>query len=231
MYSSPMYGGYGVTVASSPVDVRADFIRKVYQLLFVSLLVTVGVGALCAQPAVLPAMLPLLPVFLIAGLLVGLGMAFARRNTQLAFGLLLVYSALQGAVFGPLLTMINKYAPGIPMQAAVLTVAAFGALSFYAITSKRDFSFLGGFLAIALIGLIVAGVLFMFFPAMRQGFGLIYSVAGILIFGGYVLYDTSQIMNKLGPNEAVFGAISLYLDFVNLFLFILRLLMELQRRD
>src|SRR5438105_2724673 len=137
MYSSPMYGGYGTTVAHSPVDVRADFIRKVYQLLFLSLLVTVGVGALCAQPAVLPAMLPVLPIFLIAGLGVGIGMAFARRNAQLAFALLLVYSALQGAVFGPVLTMIERYAPGIPMQAAVLTIATFGALSFYAITSKR----------------------------------------------------------------------------------------------
>src|SRR5206468_12923416 len=101
-------------------------------------------------------------------------------NTQLSFALLLLYSALQGAVFGPLLTMIERYAPGIPMQAGVLTIAAFGALSFYAITSKRDFSYLGGFLAIGLIGLIVAGLLFMFLPAMRTGFGLVYSVVGIL---------------------------------------------------
>lgn len=228
-YSQNPYGGR--TVAYAAQDVRLAFIRKVYNLLFTSLLVTVGVGWFCTRPAILPGMLKAFPIFLIGSLLVGFGMAFARRASGLNLALLFLYSALQGAVFGPVLFMIERFAPGIPLQAAVLTVAVFGGLSFYVLTTRKDFSYLGGALFMGLMGLVAVGLLSLFFPAMLSGLGIVYSAAGILIFGGYVLYDTSMIMNKLEPDEAVFGAMSLYLDFINLFWYILRLLMELNRRN
>ena len=88
--------------------------------------------------------------------------------------------------------------------------------------SKKDFSFLGGMLFISLIALIVAGFVLMFFHSSMLG--SLYSVGGVLIFSGYVLYDTSLIMQRLQPDQAVSGAVNLYLDFFNLFLFIMRLL-------
>jgi FtsH-binding integral membrane protein len=92
----------------------------------------------------------------------------------------------------------------------------------YVMISKKDFSYLGGMLFVGLITLIVAGLVLMFVHSSMLG--TLYSVGGVLIFSGYVLYDTSRIMQRLQADEAVSGAVSLYLDFLNLFLFILRLL-------
>jgi FtsH-binding integral membrane protein len=216
-------------VAYAPTDVRAEFIRKVYHLFFLSLLVTVGVGWFCAQPTVMPGVMALFPLVIIGEFVCILALAFARRTTGLNVFLLYLFGALQGAIFGPVLMMVNKVAPGVPAQAAVLTIATFGGLSLYVLQTKKDFSYLGGMLFVALIGLIVAGIVMFFVHTPLLS--MVYSFFGILIFSGYILYDTSVIMTKLGPDEAVTGAINLYLDLVNLFWFILRLLMELNRRD
>ena len=225
-YSSPYH--YGV-VSDAPDQVRAEFIRRVYNLFFLSMLITVAAAYFAAQPAIMPAVLGMFPALLIGGLVVGLVMAFTQHKPGINVAMLVLYSVIQGAIAGPLLLLLNRFAPGIPLQAAVLTVTVFGGLSFYAATSKKDFSFLGGFLTIAVLGLIVAGIVMFFFQTPLLS--MIYSIAGILIFSAYVLYDTSNIMHRMGPDQVVGGAISLYLDFINLFWFILRLLMELNRRD
>ena len=212
-------------VSQAPGDVRADFVRKVYSLFYVSLIVTVLTGAFACQPDVLPAALGLRMPLLIVGLIVGFGMQFAQNVPGLNIGLLMAYSVIQGALLGPLLTLVERFAPGVPMQAGVITLAIFGGLSFYAITSKKDFSFMGGALTAGVIGLFVVGILLMFFHSPVVS--LFYAGAGVVIFSGFVLYDTSQIMNKLAPNQVVGGAISLYLDFILLFMFVLRLLSEL----
>ncbi len=76
-------------------------------------------------------------------------------------------------------------------------------------------------LFMSLIALLVAGIVMLFVQAAWAS--MLYSVAGVVIFSGFVLYDTSQIIHRLTPEDAVMGAVTLYLDFVNLFLFILRL--------
>jgi FtsH-binding integral membrane protein len=215
-------------VAHAPDYVRAEFIRKTYSLFFFSMLITVGIGWFCAQPSVLPAIIPLLIPLLIGGFVVGLVMAFTQRTPGLNLAMLCLYAAIQGAIAGPVLTIVNRYAPGIPVQAGLLTIAVFGGLTFYAITSKKDFSFLGGMLMVGLIGLIVSGLVMMFFHTSVMS--MIYSLFGILIFSGFVLYDTSNIMQRMTPGMEVTGAIALYLDFINLFYFILRLLSEMNRR-
>jgi FtsH-binding integral membrane protein len=224
-YAAP----FGRAVVYAPADVRMDFIRKVYHLFFASLLVTVGVGWFAAQPAILPAMLALMPLFLLGGLACIIAMYFVRRTTGINVALLYVYAALQGAIFGPLLMLLDRTAPGVPAQAALLTVATFGGLSLYVLQTKRDFSYLGGFLFVGITALIVAGIVMWFVHSTLLH--TVYALGGVLLFCGYTLYDTSVIMNRLGPDEAVAGAVSLYLDFLNLFLFILNLLMDLNRRD
>jgi len=209
-------------VAYATADVRMMFVRKVYGLFYASLLVTVGVGWFCTQPAVLPAMYPLMTPLLIAGFVCIIALSFARRTSGLNMLLLYLFAAIEGAVYGPMLYVVNQSAPGLPAQTAVLTVTVFGALALYAIQSKKDFSYLGGMLFISLIALLVAGFVLMFFHSSLLG--TLYALGGVLIFSGYVLYDTSQILLHLGAEDAVSGAISLYLDFINLFMFILRLL-------
>ena len=218
------YSGGGF-VANQSADVRADFIRKVYSLFFLSLLVTVGVGALAAPYT--PVVLGFWPILLIAGFVCIIALSFAQRAAGWNLALLYLYSAIQGAILGPLLTLYEARYPGLPAQAGWLTIAVFGGLTAYVFMSKKDFSFLGGMLFMGLIALIVAGIVSFFFHA--AWLATAYSVVGVLIFSGYVLYDTSRIMTRLGPEDAVMGAVSLYLDFINLFLFILRLLSS--RRD
>jgi FtsH-binding integral membrane protein len=227
-----MVAGYTTSyssVANAPAEVRVDFIRRVYTLFFLSVLVTIGVGAFCAQPALLPTMLSLRPVLMIAGLVCFIGMFFARRTTGLNIALLYLFAAIEGALLGPLMPLINQVAPGVPAQAAWLTGGVFAGLTAYVFQSRKDFSYLGGMLFGALIALLIAGILLFFIGSTLLH--TLYCVAGVLIFCGYILYDTSQIIQHLAPDEAIVGAVELYLDILNLFLFILRLLMIFNSRD
>ncbi len=217
----------GRTVANAPDSVRAEFIAKVYRIFLLSVLVTVGVGWFCAQPAVLPIVAPMVGGVALVGFLVGIVMAVSARVPGLNLAMLLLYSVFQGAVVGPVLTMVEANAPGVGANAAYLTLAVFTGLTLYTLNTKKDFSFLGGFLFTALICLLVCGLLLFFLPSAAGS--LLYSLAGVVIFCGYILYDTSMIMRRLGPDEAVSGAIGLYLDLVNLFWFILRLLNSSRR--
>lgn len=215
------YNGF---VANAPADVRAEFIRKVYGLFFTSVLVTAVVGAFCAQPAVAPVLDGMMPLLFIANIVCIIALFFARKTSGLNIGLLYLFSAVEGALLGPLLMTVNRVAPGVPAQAAFLTVGVFGGLSLYALQSRKDFSYLGGLLFAALIALLIAG--FVMFFVQSSLLNTLYCVAGVVIFCGYTLYDTSQIMHRLAPDEAIVGAISLYLDILNLFLFLLRLLLS-----
>lgn len=223
---SRSYTGF---VADAPADIRAEFIRKVYSLFFTSLLATVAVGVLCAQPGIAPAMLGLWPVLLVVDIVCWIALFFARRTSGLNVALFYLFGAVQGAILGPVLTLVEQVAPGVPAQAAFLTVGVFGGLSLYALNSKRDFSYLGGFLFAALIGLIIAGIVMFFVHSTLLN--TLYCLGGILIFSAFVLYDTSQIIHNLAPDEAIVGAINLYLDILNLFWFLLRLLMSFNSRD
>src|SRR4051812_47941989 len=111
-------GGF---VANQSADVRADFIRKVYSLFFLSLLVTVGVGALAAQNAA--AIMGFWPILMIAGIVCIIALSFARRAAGWNVALLYLYSAIQGAILGPLLTFYEARFPGIATQAGWITIA------------------------------------------------------------------------------------------------------------
>ncbi len=216
-------------IINAPTTVQSAFVRKVYGLFFFSTLVTVLVGAFCFQAGVASALLPLLPVLMILEFALIIAMGFTRKATGLNTGLLYLFAALNGAVMGPLLLRYNEMMPGLPMQAALLTLTIFGGLTLYVMQTGKDFSFLGGMLMVALIALIVTGFVMMFFHV--AALYLLYSFAGAVIFGGFVLYDTSNIMRRLGPGDEVAGAISLYLDLVNLFWYILQILGVFSRRD
>lgn len=225
-YGTP-YSSQGMFVAQSSPLARIAFIRQVYSLLFASLFVTVLSGFICTQETVLPIVSGLSPIFWIGEIVCIIALSFSRRVTGLNLFLFALFAALTGASLGPLMLMLSVKSPGLPMAAGTLTAGVFGALSLYAFVSRKDFSYLGGMLFAGLIGLLIVGCLLMFFnvPFLSS----LYSLAGVLIFSGFVLYDTSQIMNRLQPNEAIIGAIELYLDFLNLFLFIVQLLSD--RRD
>ncbi|RYG62174.1 BAX inhibitor (BI)-1/YccA family protein, partial [bacterium] len=109
-----------------------------------------------------------------------------------------------------------------------LTTITFGALTAYAFVSKKDFSFMGGILFVGLIGLVLGGLAnaFLFHSPLTS-----YLMAWftLLIFSGYVLYDTSNIMQRYDTKGYCSAALSLFLDFFNMFIAILRILMGSRR--
>ena len=131
------------------------------------------------------------------------------------------------------LTITTAYAAAgmqhIVIEAFALTSLVFVGLTVFTIWSKIDFSFLGLILPVLLFTLIIWGF-FGMFAFQSFAFQQVYALGGTLIFSLYVLYDTWVITQVLSYDDYVLGAVNLYLDFINLFLFILQLLTG-SRRD
>ena len=158
--------------------------------------------------------------------LVAFGLMFVvNKKADSASGIywIFAFTGLMGASLGP---MLNHYAsmPGggsLIMQAFGGTALIFFALSGYALTSKKDFSFMGGFLMVGLIVVVVASIANIFFqvPALS----LAISAAVIMIMSGLILFDTSRIING-GETNYIRATISLYLSIYNIFVHLLHLL-------
>jgi len=116
---------------------------------------------------------------------------------------------------------------GIVLEAVFLTGAIFLGLTIFTFQSKIDFSFLGAALAMGLGALLLWGFFALIFGIQT---GYVYALLGCIIFSGYILFDTWLIMDRLSPHEHVLAAIMLYLDIINLFLYILQLLASSDRR-
>jgi len=136
-----------------------------------------------------------------------------------------VYAALMGA---SLSTIFIIYTSASIVQTFAVTAAAFGALSLYGYTTKRDLSAMGSFLVMGLFGLIIASLVNLFLQSSALDFAV--SAIGVLVFAGLTAWDTQKIKDMyfegdgeaVAGQKAVMGALSLYLDFLNLFLFLLR---------
>ena len=144
-----------------------------------------------------------------------------------AFALFMVYAAALGLMLS---SIFLAYTGTSITRVFFISAASFGALSLYGYTTQRDLSPIGSFLTMGLIGLIIAMVVNMFLKS--NGLDFIISAAGVLIFAGLTAWDTQKIKEMFDPMEdgiivgrkAVMGALTLYLDFINLFLFLLRFL-------
>jgi hypothetical protein len=137
-----------------------------------------------------------------------------------------IFAALMGLSLSWILLI---YTGASVARVFFITSATFGAMSIYGYTTKRDLTKLGSFLMMGLIGIIIASVVNIFLKSSMMYF--IISILGVLIFVGLTAYDTQKIKNmysasdtgELMGKKAVMGALTLYLDFINLFIFLLRL--------
>jgi len=129
-----------------------------------------------------------------------------------------------GVAIAPGMYLAERAVPGVVLQAGALTFAAFGALSLYAVFSRRDFSAWGAFFFVGLIVLLVASLLNFFFQSVAVG--LFLSAIGVFVFSGLLVFDTWRIVRSgtYGQDDYVFAAVTIYLDLLNLFMFILSLL-------
>ena len=138
-----------------------------------------------------------------------------------------IYAGLMGISLTPILLL---YTGASVAQVFFITAATFGAMSLYGYTTHRDLSGFGSFLFMGLIGIIIASLVNMFLQSSMMQW--VISVVGVLVFTGLTAYDTQQIKESyyvgddgtLAGKKAVMGALKLYLDFVNLFLMLIRLL-------
>ena len=146
-----------------------------------------------------------------------------KHTPGVNLAVLFAFTFITGLTIAPLLSSIFAMADGAAIvgQAFLMTSVAFGAISMFAMTTKRDFSSMGKFLFIALIIMIVAGISNIFIQSSMMQ--LMIASAGALIFSAFILYDTQNII-KGNYDSPVEAALSLYLDFFNLFISLLQIL-------
>jgi len=210
----------GVTPAASVTTTdRLVFIKKVYSLLAMSM-GSAAVGAYLGSGPLLLLVAPNMMLFFILQIGLIFFASFAARKPGLNMVALFSFTTVSGLTLGPLLYQVG---PSIAAEAFALTAITFAGLSMYVVVSKKDFSFMSGFLMTGLIVLVVGGLLNMFF--IQSGMmHFVMSGASVLLFSGFILYDTSNILRYYGTDEYVSATLALYLDVLNLFIALLSIL-------
>lgn len=229
-------GYHGETVAAAPVDARVRFIRRTYGhlvgavLAFVGLeafLLTSGIGLELFKTmfAFNGAWIALMAVFIVGGIAAQM-MARSRQSIGLQYAGLALYVMLQAIIFLPIM-LVATHAPqyankALPLQAAIVTLAAFGGLTAAVFVSGKDFSFLGPILwvgALLSLGIVVAAVV----GGLTPGFW--FAVAMVALFCGFIIYDTSNVLHHYGTDQHVSAALELFASVTMLFWYVLRVFM------
>ena len=210
------------------------FMMRVYNWMGTGLAMTGGVSWYVSTNETILNLLVTQPILFFGLLIAELGLVFylAARVMKMevgqATGVFFLYAGLNGITLAPLFLL---YTTASLASTFFVTAGMFGAMSFYGYTTKKDLTSWGSFLFMGLIGIIIASVVNIFLQNSMLYW--IISYAGVLIFVGLTAYDTQKIkeMNILGnegtdedTKEAIRGALTLYLDFINLFLMLLRIM-------
>jgi FtsH-binding integral membrane protein len=236
----PRYASPATTASSTDAGLRAYMLR-VYNYMLVGLGLTGGVAWLTANSplmnvfynqvqtangvSVQPNMLGWIAMFAPLGLVLLLSFRIQKMSFAAAQMTFWGYAAVMGV---SLSTILLLYTGTSVAMTFFVTAGAFGAMSLYGYTTGRDLTGMGSFLMMGLIGLILASVAGMFFHSSQLQF--VISVLGVLIFTGLTAYDSQNIKNmyyvgddgEMAGKKAIMGSLRLYLDFVNLFLFLMR---------
>lgn len=242
--------------AGSLVEAPAEklaFLRKVYAL-FTGSLVTASLGAVLAlyaggdlSQAAIPVgdqavRVPPLVFFFVNHWFIGIalfmgsffGASALRERPGINVAALFGASFISGLYIAPMLFFATVMAsqgqtmtPAPVRDAFLLSIAGFTGLTSYALLSKRDFSFLRGFLSMGLW--VLFGAMILSFFVGGNAFGLAIASVGVLLFGGFILYDTSRMLRDPSNRDPVGAALGLYLNFLNLFIFLLRILSSSRR--
>ncbi|AGT08463.1 Bax inhibitor-1/YccA family protein [Paracoccus aminophilus] len=231
----------GSATRSAAVDegLRA-YMNKVYGLMAVGMLVTAVAAWAMSQLAIAPNgtltefgrtlyLSPLKWVVMFAPLLMvfAFGAALNRLSVQAATAMFYVFAAIMGVSISWIFVAYTSFSI---IQTFLVTAIAFAGLSLYGYTTKRDLSGMGTFLMMGLIGIVIASIVNFFLKSSAMQFAI--SALGVLIFAGLTAFDTQNIKNTylsmansdrdfLGK-AAIMGALQLYLDFLNLFMFLLQ---------
>jgi FtsH-binding integral membrane protein len=219
----------------------SDYVRSVYNWMGIGLAVTGFVAYYVSTNEALIRLVFGNPLLLIVLFIAQLGLVFSiagrvdRMSAGTATALFVIYSGLNGVTLSSIFLV---YAQSSIVSTFFICAATFIACSLYGWVTKRDLTSLGGFMVMGLIGVIIASLVNLFIKS--SGLSVIISYIGVFVFIGLTAYDTQKIKNMAMTQPAnldgavirkgaILGALSLYLDFINLFLMLLSLLG--QRRD
>ena len=230
MNSTNQNGSWLSSLESGAVDLQS-IMRQVYVWMGLGMLITAGMAYFTiSTPLINLASNPIVMLVAIVGefgLVMGISLGFNRISASTATVLFIAYAALNGFTLSMILLVFTL---GSVLAAFVSTAALFGAMSIIGYTTKVDLSKMGTFLMMGVIGILIASVVNMFLSS--GPLDLLISAAGVLIFTGLTAYDTQRIGRmaaqrgmdaEAAAKFGIFGALKLYLDFINMFLFMLRL--------
>lgn len=207
------------------------YMTKVYNYMGLGLLATALAAYIGAASGIYIALAqtPLIWLVVLAplGMVLFLSARLHKLKSSTAKNMFWLYAGLTGL---SLSYVLLAYTGVSVVRTFLITAVAFGSLSLYGYTTKRDLSALGAFFMMGLVGLIIAMVVNFFLQSSALHFAV--SVIGVLIFAGLTAYDTQDIKRiyyagdtrELAEKKAIMGALRLYLDFINMFLFLLQFL-------
>lgn len=221
------YPENGQLQAASSAALAKAFLNKVYLWMAVCMLLTAGVAAYTAQDQASLLWVGENQLLVFIGL-IGMVLVMSFGVNRLSYGaltvLLLTFAGVQGLLFGPVLVACKM--PAVT-KAFACTAVVFGGMSIYGAVTKRNLSTWGRGLLMMLIGLIVASIINIFWGNGLMDF--VISCVGVVVFSLFTAYDTQRLLELGTCNDeavrskgAVMGALTLYLDFINLFLLLLR---------
>lgn len=224
----PQPAWISASTAETQERVRS-FFRSVYAWMFGGLLVTsfAALWVVKSEPmqqiVLRNRAMPWILFLAEIGLVMYLSFRITKMSAGAAASSFLVFSLLNGL---SLSVIFFVYTAGSIVQAFAVAAGMFGAMSLYGMLTKRDLTSWGSFFFMGLIGIVLASVVNIFMKSSALSWTI--SIIGVFVFLGLTAWDTQKLKSyatvpELRENLAVFGALSLYLDFINLFLFLLRI--------
>lgn len=232
-----MYGNTNqinqITLTQARQEASTIFLAKVFNWMAIGLGLTGVVAYLTASSGIAMQIVasPLLMVLVLAelGMVFYLSARVDKLQASTATGLFVGYAVLNGVTLS---TIFLAYTRSSIAGTFFITAGMFGAMAIYGLVTKRDLSGLGSFLFMGLIGLLIASLVNMFFQSSAMSWMI--SMIGVLVFTGLTAYDVQRIKTigeqgimtqgeEMVRKGSIMGALALYLDFINLFLMMLRL--------
>ena len=229
-----MYGNTNqITLTQARHEASTIFLAKVFNWMAIGLGLTGVVAFLTASSGLAMQIVssPLLMVLVLAelGMVFYLSARVDKLQASTATGLFVGYAVLNGVTLS---TIFLAYTRSSIAGTFFVTAGMFGAMALYGLVTKRDLSGFGSFLFMGLIGIVIASLVNMFFHSSTMSW--VISMVGVLVFTGLTAYDVQRIKNigeqgimnqgeEMVRKGSIMGALALYLDFINLFLMMLRL--------
>jgi len=216
-------------VAGASKHVRLGFMKKVYGLLAVQLTITTIIGAVFMFTPGVKEFVQSKPMFLFPAFFLSIGLLIAlhikRKESPINLILLAAFTVVEAYTVGVLVTFFDQ---SVVIQAFFLTAAVVIGLTAFTFQTKRDFSGLHAALSCGLLILILGGFLQVFVGNELTDTAM--AVGGAFLFSLFIIVDTQMIMKRLSAEEYILATIQLYLDIINLFIEILKILEKINRK-